>query len=100
VAAAVVALVEGGCVLAVEEFHAGGELGDGCFDDQVVVIVHQAEGVHGPAVDADAEGEQGEKGEPVDVVAEDRAAVDAAGGDVEEAVRERRAKDARHRPRP
>jgi len=55
VAFAAVFLVEGGGVFAVEQFHAGGELRDGRFDDQVVVVAHQAVGVHGPAVAADAE---------------------------------------------
>ena len=55
VAFAAVFLVEGGGVFAVEQFHAGGELRDGRFDDQAEVVAHQAVGVHGPAVAADAE---------------------------------------------
>ena len=71
VAFAAVFLVEGGGVFAVEQLHAGGELRDGCFEDQVVVVGHQAVGVHGPAVEADAEFEHCQEGEPVVVVAND-----------------------------
>ena len=99
VAFAAVFLVEGGGVFAVEQLHAGGELRDGCFEDQMVVVGHQAVGVHGPAVEADAEFEHCQEGEPVVVVAVDRAAVDAAGGDVEAAVGELGAKRSRHRLR-
>jgi hypothetical protein len=37
-------------VVAVEELHAVGELLAACFDDEVVVIAHQAEGVATPFV--------------------------------------------------
>jgi hypothetical protein len=85
---AAMAMVEVGGVVAVEDLDARGKLRHARLEDQVVVVGHQAEAVHGPAVAANADREQGEKREPVDVVVEDRATVDAARGDVEVAVGE------------
>jgi hypothetical protein len=105
VAAAGVADVEVSRVVAVEHLHPRGELRHGRFDNQVVVIRHQAEDVDGPAVTPDADGKQGEEEEAVGVVVVDRTSVDAPRGDVEVAIRQRAAEDAGHRddgsaPRP
>ena len=85
-------------VAAVEELHPGSEVGAGALEDEVVVVPHQAEGVHRPAVAADRELEQAEKEPAVEVVEVDQAAVDAAGRDVEEAVRQQAPRNAWHAP--
>ena len=59
VAPALVAAVEGLRVDAVEAAHAVGETPELGFDDQVVVVRHQAEGVDPPVVPLDGLGEEG-----------------------------------------
>ena len=50
VVAAAVSLVEGLCIGAVEVSHPGGEVGGRRFEDEVVVISHEALHVYAPAV--------------------------------------------------
>ncbi len=97
VALAAVFVVEGLRVAAVQQLHPGGELGAGALDDEVVMVPHQAEAVHGPAVTAHDPLEQVQEEDPVEVVAVDEAAVDAAAGQVVDPVGEQEAGDARHR---
>jgi len=79
---AVVALVEGAGVAAVEVAHAVGEVRDRRLDEQVVVVSHQAAHVQPPAVAAlDASQDVDEDG-PVPGVAEDRRLVVPARADV------------------
>jgi len=61
VAPALVAAVEGLGVDAVEAAHAVGEATELGFDDQVVVVRHQAEGVHAPVVPLHFLGKEGEE---------------------------------------
>jgi hypothetical protein len=91
-----VAEVEALGVRTVQELHAGGELRLGGFEDEVIVVRHQAEGVHRPLVAAHAAGEQRQEAEPVVVVPVDRAAVDAARRDVEEPIGKRGPEHTRH----
>ena len=58
---ALVAAVEGLRVDAVEAAHAVGEAPELGFDDQVVVVRHQAEGVDPPVVSPDGLGKEGEE---------------------------------------
>jgi hypothetical protein len=58
VAEALVAAVETLGVRAVQELHAGGEVGAGGIDDEVVMGVHEAIGVAAPAVALDRLAEQ------------------------------------------
>jgi hypothetical protein len=87
-AEALVALVEGLAVVAQEPLEAARELGLRAVEHEVVMRRHQAERVQCPAVALGAETKSPEEGASVVVVAEDRAPVDAARGDVEIAVRE------------
>jgi hypothetical protein len=96
-AGAAVTEVEALRVPAAEVLHAGGQLGLRRLDDNVVVVRHQAEDVDRPAVAVDRLRQQLEKDEAIAVVADDRSAVDAARGDVEDPVRQLRAQQARHR---
>jgi hypothetical protein len=76
------AVVERAGVLSVQVAHAGGEVGEGRLDDQVVVVAQQAAGMQTPAVAAaDASQDLRENG-PVRVVAEDRGVVIAFRPDV------------------
>jgi hypothetical protein len=91
-----VPLVERLRVAALEALDAARELGLRAVEDEVVVRRHQAQRVHRPAEPFGARVDVGEEEAPVVVVAEDRAAVDAARHDVEVAVRKRGSRDARH----
>jgi hypothetical protein len=96
VAAAPVPFVEELRVAAVEAVHAGGELGRGRLDDEVVVGAHQAVGLDAPVELARADRQQVEEVDPVDVVAEDRRVLDPVRRDVEVPVREAASEEARH----
>jgi hypothetical protein len=93
---ALVALVERLRVAALEALKASRELGLRAVQDEVVVRRHQAEGVQRPPVPLDARPNVCQKGAPIAVVPEDRAAVDSAGGDVEVAIGKRGAQDTGH----
>jgi hypothetical protein len=82
VVAASMALVEGPCVGAVEVAHAVGEVGLGGFDDEVVVVPHEAADVDAPAVAAFDAPEDVGPDDPVPVVEDDRALVVSSGRDV------------------
>jgi hypothetical protein len=84
-------------VPAVQELHAGGELGPGALDEQVVVGVHEAERAHLPAVTADDEPEQREEVAAVVVVAKEHDLGHGAGEGVVDAVGEDRTRQAGHR---
>jgi hypothetical protein len=96
VAEPAVALVELLRVATEQPLQAARELWLGAVEDEVVVRRHQTERVDGPAEAFDAGPQEDEEPAPVVVVAEDRAAVDAAGRDVEVAVGKRGARHARH----
>jgi hypothetical protein len=87
VPAAPVLGVEGLGVAAVQDLHPGREPRPCRLDDQVVVVAHQAEGVHLPAKALDDELEQGEKEAPILVLQVDGAASHPARGHMVEAVR-------------
>jgi hypothetical protein len=91
-----VALVERLRVAALEPLNAPRELGLGAVQDDVVVRRHEAERVQRPAVSLGARPHVGQERAPVVVVPENRAAVHAATGDVEVAVRKRGSENARH----
>ena len=93
---AAVAAVETLCVPAEEPLQSTRELGLGRVENEVVVRRQEAERVQRPAIVLRAEENLSEKRAAIVVIAEDRAAVDAARHDVEVAVRERRSQDARH----
>jgi hypothetical protein len=94
-----VAGVEGLGVAAVQELHPGRELGPRALDDEVVVVVHQAEGVHAPAEALDRFREQAEEEAAVVVVEVDRALGDPAAGHVVDPVGKQGARQSRHRQR-
>ncbi len=73
-------------VAAVEALHAGGELGDGCVHDQVVVRAQYAEREDGPAEVVDVVKQKMEEAAAVEVVAERRRGIHAARPDMEEPV--------------
>ena len=89
-------VVESLRVLAVEILDSGRELPLSRVEDEVDVVVHQAECVTSPRVALGGEGEEAEVGEAVVVVSEDHSPVDAPRSDVKVAVREVRTKNARH----
>ena len=89
-------VVESLRVLAVEILDSGRELPLRCVQDEVDMVVHQAERVACPGVPLGGVGEQAEVRESVVVVAEDVSRVDTVRGDVEIAVRQARSKNARH----
>jgi hypothetical protein len=97
VAASAVLLVEGLRVAAVQHLHPGGERFARTLNDEVEVVVHEAECAHLPAEAAPDEQEEREPVEPVVVVADDPAAVDSARGDVVDPVGEQGARNAGHR---
>jgi hypothetical protein len=97
VAPAPVASVEALRVAAVELLEAGRELGDRGFDDEVVVVRHQAEGVQAPVVLGDDDSEEPEERAAVVIVAVDGDLPGPARGEVEEAVGEDVARQACHR---
>jgi hypothetical protein len=96
VSGAFVATVEALRVSAVQELDAGGQRAPGGFDDQVVVVPHQAEAVDEPAVTSDRSCKRPEERDAVQFVEEDRAAVDAARADVVDPVRQVATTHARH----
>jgi hypothetical protein len=96
VAEAPVALVELLGVAAEEPLQTARELRLGAVEDQVIVRRHETERVQLPAEALDAGLQEDEEPAPVVVVAEDRAAVDAARHDVEVAVRKRGPRHASH----
>lgn len=98
VSGASVAVVEGGCVEAVQPFHPIGERGLPALDHEVEVVAHQAVGMAAPTKPLDRADEERHEQQPVVVVHEDRAPVDAARGDVPEAVPEGRAQRSCHAP--
>jgi hypothetical protein len=85
VAVAAVAVVELERVGAVQELHAGGEVGERGLDDEVVVVAHETQGVDLPGVAADCEEEEAQEAAAILVVAVDRVSVHAAGRDVVDA---------------
>jgi len=82
VIAATVSTIERARVLAVEVAHAVGEIRQRRFDDQVVVIAHQAAGVQLPAVAAHDPVQDANERVPVRVVEDDRRVVVAPRRDV------------------
>jgi hypothetical protein len=65
-------------------------------DDDVVVVVEQAEGVDRPFVPVDGRGQQTQEADAVDVVPDDLAAVNSSRRHVEGAVRQFGAANPRH----
>jgi hypothetical protein len=96
VSAAAMAEVEPLGVDAVESAEAVRELLARAGDDEVVVRAHEAIGLDAPTLLGDDLGEEGEEHEPVAVVPVHVATVDAAGGDVVDAVGEEAPGDAGH----
>jgi len=80
--AAPMALVEGARVRAVEVAHAVGEVGRRRFDEEVVVVSHQAANVDAPAVAAFDSPDDVGPDDAVPVVEDDRALVVSPGRDV------------------
>jgi hypothetical protein len=99
VAGAVVARVEPLRIAAVEALHAGGEVGHGGVDEQVVVRAEEREREHGPVEVGDIVEQQVEEATAVEIVVEGGRAVDAARPGVEDAVGKQRPKLACHRLR-
>jgi hypothetical protein len=56
---------------AIELPHAQGEIRQGSFDQQMVMIVHQAIGMAAPSKSVDHMGESRQKGLPIDIGAHD-----------------------------
>jgi hypothetical protein len=96
VSRASVALVEAKGVRAVKPLDPGGELRLRRVENEVDVVVHQAERMAPPAVTGNGCGQAAEIREPIQVVADDRRAVDAASRHVEVTVRESRTERAGH----
>jgi hypothetical protein len=96
VTGALVAPVEALCVYPAQTLNAGRQSGAGALDDEVVVVVHEAERNDGPSMESRRVGEYTEEGDAVNVVADDLAAVHAARGDVVDPVRQVASADARH----
>ena len=71
----------------VEPPHAGGKIGFGSFDHQVVMVVHQTIGIAAPALLVDLAAEQGEEPGTVRVVEEDVLAGIAPGRQVVDGAR-------------
>ena len=94
VAPAFVPSVEGERVDPVETVHPASHLVHRRREHEVVVRRHQAVGVEVPVEAVDAVPEEGQKAAAVEPVVKDRAVVDPERGDVEDAVRQRSAKDA------
>jgi hypothetical protein len=91
-----VALVERRGVEAVQPFHPVGERRLAALDHEVVVVAHQAVGVAAPAEAVEHPFEEEDEEDPVVVVQEDRAPVDATRRDVPDPVAEGRAQRSRH----
>jgi hypothetical protein len=96
VTAAFVAPVEGEGVSPVEDVHPPCHLLDRRLEDEVVVRRHQAVRIQLPVEVLDAVPEELQEARAIEPVPEDRALVDAERRDVEDAVRQRGAKDSRH----
>ena len=77
-----VPLVEGAGVAAVQVAHSLVQVGGGCFQDEVVVVSHQAADVDAPAVSAFDAPEEMEEHHPVLAVDDDRCVVVPAAPDV------------------
>jgi hypothetical protein len=77
-----VAVIEGAGVLTVEVAHAVGEVREGRFDEQVVVIAEQTAGVNPPAVAAPDVPQDLTEDPSVPVIPEDRLVVVALRSDV------------------
>jgi hypothetical protein len=71
-------------VVAVEKLHSVGELLASRFDDEVIVVAHETEGVAAPLVLGSGESQEEEEEMPVVVVEEDRYPSGAARADVED----------------
>jgi hypothetical protein len=97
VAVAGVAAVEALRVRAVQPLQPVGEVGSRRVDDEVVVRVHEAEGVAAPAVALDRLAQQFEEEDAVVVVVEQALGEDGMGGDVEEPVGQQSPEQSRHR---
>jgi hypothetical protein len=82
VVAATVSVIERPRVLAVEVAHAVGEIRQRRFDDQVVVVAHQATGVQLPLIAAHDPAQDANERVPVGVVEDDRRMVVPRGRDV------------------
>ncbi len=93
-----VAVVEGGGVEAVQALHPVGQRRLTAFDHEVEVVAHEAPRVAAPTEPLDHSRQDREEEEPIVVVHEDRAAVNAARGDVPDPVAEGRAQRSRHEP--
>ena len=93
-----VPLVEGAGVAAVQVAHSLVQVGGGCFQDEVVVIPHQAADVDAPAVSAFDAPEEMEEHHPVLAVDHDRCVVVPAAPDVVVAAGGEVAAGAPHRP--
>ena len=86
VAVAAVAMVELERVGAVQELHAGGEVGEGGLDDEVVAVAHPGRGLGWSTCRrGDGEAEEAQEAAAVLVVAVDRVSVHAARRDVVDA---------------
>jgi hypothetical protein len=83
-----VACIEALGVASVEPLEAGRQLRDRGLDHQVVVVRHEADGMHAPVVLPDHDAEEPEEEAAVVVVAVDRNPSRAARRHVEEAVGE------------
>lgn len=60
------------CLATVQSPHAATQIGFGCFEQQMVVIAHQAEGITAPVLLEDLLPEEGKKTVAVGVIEEDR----------------------------
>jgi len=60
------------CVAPIQSPHATTQIGFGCFEQQMVVIAHQAEGITASVLLEDLLCEEGEKAVAVGVIEEDR----------------------------
>jgi hypothetical protein len=95
-AAAAVPSVEALCVDAIQLSHSNREVGLRCFDQQVVVVAHQAVGVAEPGEAVDDAGERCEEGGPVVGVEIDVLASVAARDQVVETIGDDDSQGTRH----
>jgi hypothetical protein len=96
VAARFVTLVEAASVATVQAMHPPRELLLRCFDDEVVVIRHQAEGMQDPAKALCDAQERRTKLGVISVASKDGGALRAASSHVKDAIRKHRARKACH----
>jgi hypothetical protein len=94
-----VAFVEGPGVAAVQISHPFGEVRQRGFDEQVVMVAHQAAHVGAPAVAPFDSAQDVKEDDPVSIVQHDRRVVVAAGPDVVEGAGFEVAEGASHRPK-